>query len=220
MLRAVVVLIFLLLIPTPADAEIFATTDGVVLFSLARSRTTTPIDADLKVSARFVWSQSGVRRVKRKGKLERREVTVLNEPYDVKDSRGGKWRMWIREVAGKSITVELVRTPPRVFPIQVLEVSTVTVMGESTDPALPSLTLFPDGHYRLGHHIGRYWRDETGVLLGGPAAHWGRGAYAIKGDGLVFRFKRGPLAYEVRYQNVEDPEEDEEPEEIFAGVGR
>ena len=210
MCRAVLVLVALSLIPTRASAEVFVAHEGVLAFSLSRSRVTTPLDAELKITHRSVWAQSGIKRVSRAGSFDRREVTVLNEPYELKDRKGGTWKLWIRHASAKGVVVvELIRAQPRVFPVQVFEIASVNVLGEDTEPSLPRLTLYPDGRYRLGPHAGRYERDEGGVLLDGVAEHWGRGAYTVDSEGLVFRFRRGPLIYEVRYQEVEDADEEE-----------
>jgi hypothetical protein len=217
MCRFTPVLLALLLLPTGARAETFTANDGTVLFSLTRTRTTSPIDAELKVSASGVWAQTGIRRAKRHGSYQQREITVLNEPYDLKDSTGGQWRMWIRRAAGKNVEIELVRAQPTDFPDQIFEPASVIVLGANTQPGLPRLTLFSDGRYRLGANHGRYKRDESGVTFNGIAARWGRGAYTVDAEGLVFRFKRGPLTYEVRYVRVEDSDEEEDDEVMAEG---
>jgi hypothetical protein len=42
--------------------------------------------------------------------------------------------------------------------------------------------------------------DEGGVTLDGVPGQWGRAAYTVNGDGLVFRFNRGQLTFEVKYE--------------------
>ena len=62
------------------------------------------------------------------------------------------------------------------------------------------LTLYPNLRSRYGAMAGRYTRTDWGVTPDGTPGPWGTAAYTVNGDGLVFRFMRGVLQFEVRYE--------------------
>lgn len=195
---------FALLCAASARAELFVSHTGFVHFNLIRGQPSSIENADLHVSANGVWSKAGLRRAGRRDDFHQLEITALDEPYDVLDTAGGRWRMWIRTAEGRVIEIELVRQRPArhaFFPAEAFEVASITIRGARAANTFARLVLFPDGRYTLGGARGRYTRDERGVTLDGVPG-WGRAAYTLEGDGLVFRFERGPLDYEVRYQQV------------------
>lgn len=189
-----------LLLASPAAAEIFTGQDGLH-FSLARASLSSPEDADLQVTSRGVFAPHGVKRTSRGGGFEPVEVAVLGEPYDLKDAAGGKWRMWIRTAVGKVVEIELLRVvkpAPRME--RTFRAVAVTIDGMQADPTFAALTLFTDGSYRMGTVRGRFTVDEGGVTLDGVPSQWGRAAYTVNGDGLIFRFVRGRAVYVVKYE--------------------
>jgi hypothetical protein len=188
------------LLAAPASAEVFTAPQGFH-FSLSRGSVSSPEDADLQVTPLGVTAKYGVRRVSRGGAFDKQEVAVLGEAYDLKDAAGGKWRMWIRTAYEKKVEVELIRVRrPAPAADRIYRAVAVTIDGMQAEPTFSALTLFADGSYRLGTGRGRYELDEGGVILDGVPRQWGRGAFAVNGEGLIFRFIRGQLAYEVKYE--------------------
>src|SRR5688500_3660847 len=102
---------FFLLTPS-ASAEVFVRNTGFVHLDLVRGSQSSPDDADLHVSVNGVWARSGLRRAGRREDFHQLEPSVLNQAYDVQDKLGGKWRLWIRFAAGRTVEIELVRQKP------------------------------------------------------------------------------------------------------------
>lgn len=199
-MRLSIPLLAALLLAFPASAEVFTGNRGV-FFSLSRASVSSPEDADLEVTSHRVAAKYGVKRSSRKGAFQDREIAALGEPYDLKDAAGGKWRMWIRSVAGETVAVELLRVPkPGRSVDRKFRAVAVTIDGMQAQPTFADLTLFANGSYRLGTNRGRYQPDEGGVTFDGVPGQWGRAAYSVNADGLIFRFIRGRLFFEVRYE--------------------
>ena len=193
------------LLAAPAEAELFTAPQGLS-FSLARGTPSSREEADLEVTARGIWARHGIKRASRTGAPATREVAVLGEPYELTDGAGGKWRLWLRAAQGERVEVELVRArPPAPLGDRVFRAVAVTIDGLPAEPTFAPLTLFADGRYRLGTGRGRYALDEAGVTLDGVPGSWGRASYAVNGEGLVFRFLRGQVAWEVRYERYHAP---------------
>lgn len=191
-----------LVLGAPAGAEVFTGRDGLS-FSLARAALTEQQDADLTVTGLGVTAKYGVRRERRVGPLQEHEVTVLGETYRLQDGAGGEWRMWIRTVVGKVVVVELIKArAPEERIARTYRAASVTIDGKPAKVTFQPLTLYPNLRYRYGTMPGRYTRTDWGVTLDGTPAQWGTAAYTVEGDGLVFRFMRGVLQFEVRYERV------------------
>jgi hypothetical protein len=190
-----------LLFALPASAEIFTGQNGLI-FSLARGTVSSPDDADLEVTSRTVSAKHGIKRSSRSGNFQKQEVAVLGEAYDLKDAAGGKWRMWLRTVVGQVVEVELVRVAPAPKTDRAYRAVAVSIDGLQAEPTFSPLTLLADGSYRFGTVRGRYVTDEGGVTLDGVPGQWGRAAYTINGDGLIFRFVRGHAVYIVKYERL------------------
>ncbi len=185
---------------TSASAEVFSATDNLH-FSLTRGTLSSPEDADLDVTAYGVTAKYGVKRASREGEFSNKEVAVFGEPYDVKDAAGGKWRLWIKSAEGKRVQVEILRARrPATRSDRTYKAVAVTIDGTQAEPTFSQLTLLADGTYRFGKVFGRYVLDEGGVTLDGVPGYWGRAAYTLDGEGLMFRFNRGQLLFEVKYE--------------------
>ncbi len=190
----------LLLLSTSAAAEVF-TGRGGLHFSLSRGSVSSPEDSDLEVTSTGVLAKYGVKRSSRGGNYEAQEVTALGEPYDLKDAAGGKWRMWIRTALDQVVSVEIIRAPRRMAKTdRVFNAVAVTIDGAQAHPTFSQLVLFANGTYLFGRVRGKYKYDEGGVTLDGTPGQWGRGAYTLNSDGLIFRFSRGHVVYEVKYE--------------------
>ncbi len=197
---AAALLAALVLLATPAAAEVFSGSNGLHL-SLERAAAAAPEDADLEVTAFGIKAKNGIKRASREGGFEQSEVTVLGEPYDLKDAAGNSWRMWVKTAEGKLIVIELIRARrPGPLTERHYQSVAVTIDGAQSEPTFAELTLLPDGTYRYGTVRGRYTSDEGGVTLDGVPGTWGRATYSVNGDGLIFRFNRGRLVFEVRYE--------------------
>lgn len=201
-MRLSIPLLAALSLATPAVAEVFTGKDSIS-FSLARGSVSAPEDADLEVTAMGVTAKHGIKRANSGEGFSTQAVPVLDEPFDLKDASGGKWRMWIRTGVGALIQIELVRArgpAPQIHRERVYRSVAISIDGQQADPTFPQLTLLPNGGYRLGLARGKYQLDEGGVTLDGVPAQWGRATYTVNGEGLVFRFIRGHALYEVRYE--------------------
>ena len=190
------------LLATPAFAEVFTVREELH-FSLSRGSVTSPEDQDLWVTSRGVSAKYGIKRAGREGDFELQEVTVLGEPYELKDAAGGRWRMWIRTGLGNLIEVELIRANrPAPTMDRTFRAVSVSIDGAQAEPTFSQLTLFADGSYQYGTVRGHYQANEGGVTLDGTPAQWGRAAYTVNGDGLTFRFRRGLFVFEVKYEQL------------------
>ena len=108
--------------------------------------------------------------------------------------------MWVTSASEEKVNVELIRARPTALVDRVFQAAGVTIDGAPSEPTLEQLTLYTDGTYLLGTTVGRYHRSEEGITLDGAPAQWGRGAYAVNGQGLVFNYYRGLLVFQVRYE--------------------
>ncbi len=170
-------------------------------FSLAKGTPVAKGDGDLTVTPFGIEAKHGVKREKRAGDLQSNEVTVLDETYRVQDEEGGQWRLWVKTVVGPVVVAELLRVVPRTREERTLRPVLVTVDGKrARTTSFQPLTLFPNHSYRYGTVTGRYSTNDWGITLDGVPGTWGRGAYTVKGDGVVFRFVRGVAQYEVRFE--------------------
>ena len=191
--------LLLLAVSVPAFAEVFIGRDGLN-FSLAQGAQVGKADADLQVTPFGITAKYGVKREQRQGDLQTQEVTVLNEVYRVQDEDGGQWRMWVKTVVGEVVVVELVKAQPQPRGDRTYRAVSVTIDGKPAAASFAALTLYAGHSYTYGTVTGRYAKNDWGVTLDGAPGTWGRGAYTLNGEGLVFRFVRGISQYEVRYQ--------------------
>lgn len=199
-MRPLLALAAVALFSTSARAELFVARD-TLHFSLTRGAVTDAQSSELDVTARGINARNGIKRASRAGAFDYREVTVLGEPYDLQDANGGKWRLWVRTVAGHDMVVELVRArPARRAVTEHFQLSSLSINGEEASPTFPPLVLEADGTYRLGGVTGRFQRTETGVTLDGVPAHFGKGRYWANLDGLTFNYRLGKNHFEVKYQ--------------------
>lgn len=193
-----------LLCSVPALAEIY-TSDDDFHFSLARRTMTGATDGDLHISSIGVFAQYGARRLSRAGGFQVHEVLVLGEAYDVKDAAGATWQMWIRMSRNRTIEVELNEQRPEARVAGATEkfrAVSITIDGAEAAPTFAPLELAADGKYRLGTANGRFERDDAGLSLDGVPAQWGRGALSLSGEALTFRFLRGSVRWEVKYERA------------------
>lgn len=195
-------LLLIVAVSSPAFAEIFTGRDGLH-FSLAEGKPVPKEEADLRVTPFGIEAKYGVRRDKRQGELQTNEVTVLGDTYRVQDQDGGQWRLWVKTVVGHVVVAELLKIVPEERVERILRPVSVTIDGKSARPStFQPLTLYPNNSYRYGTVTGRYSSNDWGVTLDGVAGQWGRAAYTVKGDGLVFKFLRGVTQYEVRFESA------------------
>lgn len=191
-----------LLVAVPSFAEVFTGRDGLN-FSLATgAQVARADDADLQVTPFGITAKYGVRRERRQGDLQPQEVTTLNEVYQVQDADGAQWRLWVKTVVGTVVVAELLKTQPPQRGDRFYRPVSVTIDGKAAKNTFQELTLYANRSYTYGTVSGRYAQSDWGVTLDGVPGAWGRGAYTVKGDGLVFRFVRGISQYEVRYQQL------------------
>jgi hypothetical protein len=168
-------------------------------------------DADVCFADGQVKSRFGIRLESRPAQFVDSAPLVLDDPFLAKSASGAQFRFWIRAVVENRVFVEVEAhaEAPAHHPAAGaafagrFKVERAKIGGEETDPRYPTLTLEPDGNFKMGSTKGLWNLTGGKLVLSGHFAAWG--AAEAQGDTLTFRFSRGELEYELAFSRVSEP---------------
>jgi hypothetical protein len=160
-------------------------------------------EADV-VIGRTIEAKHGIRRPADPG-FGPLAALVLDTPYEVRDSLGKTYRLWLRSVRNEWLVFEIL--PPGDAPVvqarraelagryQSVSMSVNGVAGEAH---FPDLRIDENGTYRLGSIADTYVSDGRRVYLAGHYGTWGPAEISDGGHQLTFRFTRGAASFEIQ----------------------
>jgi hypothetical protein len=191
-------------LPCLADAVLHAKEPARVAF-LNGSLSLAP-DGDVEVTARVLKAPFGARREDGREQFASSVGVSLGDVYQVRDARQRVHRVRVSVLSAGFVRVEVLadEASPPAPPQRRFRCAVVTANGQPSSSSFGELVLSDDGTYQLGRTQGAWRREDDGVRLEGPLAHWRPTAAGDDGARLGFTFQRGPIEWTLQFERVAD----------------